>query len=138
MPVIRKDGFEMRLVAGNYENEQGPASTFSPIMAMMVHFDAGAHTTVTIPEHFNGLVYMLDGEMESGDAKLFPLNMGVFQSEGIELEMKAITAGKLLLLAGMPIEEPVVSYGPFVMNYPGEIKQAMLDYQVGKMGVLEG
>jgi redox-sensitive bicupin YhaK (pirin superfamily) len=74
-------------------------------MAMMVHFDAGAHTIVTIPEHFNGLIYVLDGEMESGDAKLPSLSMGVFQSGSNELEMKAITEGKLLLLAGAPIED---------------------------------
>jgi hypothetical protein len=42
-----------------------------------------------------------------------------------------------LLLAGVPIDEPIASYGPFVMNYTGEIKQAILDYEMGKMGVLE-
>ena len=42
-----------------------------------------------------------------------------------------------MLLSGEPINEPVVSHGPFVMNYPGEILQAMLDYQTGKMGVLD-
>jgi redox-sensitive bicupin YhaK (pirin superfamily) len=64
-------------------------------------------------------------------------NMAVFENDGDTILLEARAAGYLLLLAGEPIDEPLVSYGPFVMNYPGEIKQAILDYETGKMGVLE-
>jgi redox-sensitive bicupin YhaK (pirin superfamily) len=59
------------------------------------------------------------------------------EKDGEQLQLKALKSGRLLLLAGLPIDEPIASYGPFVMNYPGEIKQAILDYEMGKMGVLE-
>jgi redox-sensitive bicupin YhaK (pirin superfamily) len=63
--------------------------------------------------------------------------MAVFEGTGRTIELEALSDGKLLFLSGAPIEEPVVSYGPFVMNYQGEIKQAMLDYETGKMGKLD-
>jgi redox-sensitive bicupin YhaK (pirin superfamily) len=80
---------------------------------------------------------MLEGKVETGGVVLETHNLGVFDKNGTGVQLKALSKGKLLLLAGEPIKEPVVSYGPFVMNYPGEIKQAIMDYETGKMGVLE-
>ena len=137
MPVIHKGGFDIRLVAGSFDGQEGPASTFSPLLAMMVYFEKDAQTDFEVPDGFQGLVYVLDGEIESGPTSISALQMGVFGKEGDNITLKASTNGKLLFLAGAPISEPVASYGPFVMNYPGEIKQAMLDYQAGRMGILE-
>lgn len=138
IPVVNQDGFELKLVAGDYKNVQGPASTFSPILAMMVHFQEGAQTSIEIPDGYNTLVYVLEGIIETNGTELEALNLAVYGKEGDVVHLKTKTSGKLLFLSGAPINEPVVSHGPFVMNYPGEIKQAMLDYQSGKMGVLEG
>ena len=138
IPVIREDGFEISLVAGDYKGHKGPASTFTPIMAMMVYFNRGAKTAIEIPSGFNAMVYLLDGSLESKGTTVDAYQLAVFDREGQGIELNATTGGKLLLLAGEPVNEPVVSYGPFVMNYPGEIKQAVMDYEMGKMGVLEG
>lgn len=135
--VIRPDGFEMKFVAGEYEGHQGPASTFTPVLAMMLHFKQSGQTTVKVPASYNALVYVLDGELETGEQQIGKHNMAVFRHDGDTIDLKATAEGKALLLAGLPIEEPLVSYGPFVMNYPGEIKQAFLDYEDGKMGMLE-
>jgi redox-sensitive bicupin YhaK (pirin superfamily) len=82
-------------------------------------------------------LYVLDGEVESGNTTLDKHNLAVFTNDAEGVHLKAKQRGKALLLAGEPINEPVASYGPFVMNYPGEIKQAIMDYEVGNMGVLE-
>lgn len=137
IPLISENGFELKLVAGEYNGIKGPASTFTPILAMMSQFTAGAETVLPIPEGFNAFVYVLDGTVESNNIILEKNNLGVFVRDGDAVQLKAKTDGRLLFLAGEPINEPVVSHGPFVMNYPGEIKQAIMDYETGKMGVLE-
>jgi len=104
---------------------------------MMLYFEADATTTFSIPHSMNALLYILDGDVESAGTKISTYNLAQFDNNGDAIEFKTFSKGHALLLAGEPIEEPVVSYGPFVMNYPGEIKQAILDYETGKMGVLE-
>lgn len=138
IPSLEENGFELKIVAGEYKTLKGPASTFSPILAMMVHFKNDADTIIHIPSSYNAMLYVLDGKIESNGATVEKLNMAIFNKDGEDIQLTAKSEGKLLLLAGEPIDEPVVSYGPFVMNYPGEIKQAISDYEMGKMGVLEG
>jgi redox-sensitive bicupin YhaK (pirin superfamily) len=137
IPKLEENGFTLNLVAGEYKNLKGPATTFTPIVAMMIQFESGASTVIDIPKEYNALAYVLEGTVNSNGSKIDALQMAVFDHESDQIELSASTGGRLLFLAGAPIHEPVVSYGPFVMNYPGEIKQAVLDYENGKMGVLE-
>jgi redox-sensitive bicupin YhaK (pirin superfamily) len=137
IPTVLENGFEIKVVAGNYKYVKGPATTFTPAIALMVHFKAGASTDLTIPKQFNALMYVLDGTITSNAVTVDKLHMAVFDTGNESIELKANTEGRLLFLAGEPINEPVASYGPFVMNYPGEIKQAIMDYEMGKMGTLE-
>jgi redox-sensitive bicupin YhaK (pirin superfamily) len=137
IPVINQNGFEIELVAGDYKNVAGPASTFSPILAMMVHFEKDAETSINIPTWYNALIYVLRGSVETNGTTLEELNLGVSNKDGDSIHLQTKSTGKLLLLAGKPINEPFASQGPFVMNYPGQIRQAMLDYETGKIGVLD-
>ncbi|TCJ19163.1 pirin family protein [Flaviaesturariibacter flavus] len=137
IPEIAKDGFRVRVVAGAFDGRQGPAGTFSPITALMVYYDAQGQLDVPVPEGWNALVYVLSGALTAGETVLEAGNLGVFEKDGDGIVLEAAEPGYALFLAGEPIAEPVVSYGPFVMNYPGEIKQAILDYEEGRMGVLE-
>lgn len=137
IPVLNENGFELKLVAGEYKAVRGPASTFTPLLALMVRFTRGAETAITIPQSFNAIAYVLDGKVESNGEAIGARNLGVYEKDGESIHLHALEDGKLLFLAGEPINEPVASYGPFVMNYPGEIKQAIMDYEMGKMGVLE-
>ncbi len=137
IPVIKQNGFEIELVAGEYKNVTGPASTFSPILAMMVHFEKDAETSINIPTSYNALIYVLSGLVDTNGTTLEELNLGVSNKDGDSIHLQTKSTGKLLLLAGKPINEPIASQGPFVMNYPGQIRQAMLDYETGKIGVLD-
>lgn len=137
IPVINENGFEIKLVAGEYKNVHGPASTFTSIVAMMMHFEVGAETSISVPAFHNSLIYVLSGTIDTNGVTLEALNLGVSEKDGDAIQLQAKAPGKLLFLSGEPINEPVASQGPFVMNDPGEIKQAMLDYQAGKMGVLD-
>ncbi|RYY40734.1 MAG: pirin family protein [Chitinophagaceae bacterium] len=137
MPFIERSGFRVQLVAGSLEGVNGPAQTFSPIIAAMVHFDAVGAIELAVPEGWNALAYVLKGSVRTGTATVGTNGLAEYRADGDGVALEALEEGYLLLLAGEPIEEPVVSYGPFVMNYPGEIKQAILDYENGRMGVLE-
>ncbi|TCZ73951.1 pirin family protein [Flaviaesturariibacter aridisoli] len=137
IPVVERDGFRMQVVAGTFEGNTGPASTFTPILALMVHFDGAGKIEVPVPQGWNALAYVLKGAVRAGGTDVTDRQTAVFRHDGDTVLLEAQSEGYLLLLAGAPIDEPMVSYGPFVMNYPGEIKQAILDYESGRMGVLE-
>ncbi|MDB5250848.1 MAG: pirin family protein [Flaviaesturariibacter sp.] len=137
IPHLELNGFSFRVVAGELAGATGPASTFTPMLAATATFTEGATVELPFDPDWNVLVYVLDGSLQAGAETLAGSNLGVFRTDGEGISLAALSGGRLLLLAGQPISEPMVSYGPFVMNYEGELRKAVLDFHEGRMGVLE-
>jgi len=131
------DAGTVRPIAGTFDGVTGPAKTFTPMQVWDVQLKAGHTVTLpapeghtTVPLVYQGRVKMADGQ-ETGDAEMI-----VFERAGEGVQLTALADTTLLWLCGEPIDEPVVGYGPFVMNTPQEIQQAFVDFQSGKMGRL--
>ena len=136
-------GALLRLIAGDLGGEVGPGSTFTPITMVHATVSPGARVVLPWRADFNALAYVLAGNGTVG-AQARPIHVGqlaVFGA-GDTLTLAADTtqgAGgnlEVLLLGGRPIGEPVVHYGPFVMNTKAEIVQALEDYQAGRLGTV--
>ena len=131
------DAGTVRPIAGSFDGATGPAKTFTPMQVWDVQLKAGHTVTLpapeghtTVPLVYQGRVKTADGQ-EAGDAEMI-----VYTRDGAGVQLTALADTTLLWLCGEPIDEPVVGYGPFVMNTPQEIQQAFVDFQSGKMGVL--
>ena len=127
-----------RIIAGELNGVKGPAKTFTPVTLFDVRLKAGERVELSIAEGHNAAVVLLKGDVTvgndtklSGEARIAVLSQ---EGEGVVLEAKADST--LLVLGGEPIDEPVASYGPFVMNTREELQQAVQDYKAGKMGHL--
>jgi redox-sensitive bicupin YhaK (pirin superfamily) len=100
-----------------------------------VRLEAGARGELTLPEGHNTAVVVLRGDVEvngtpvKGGAQVVALSR-----EGQRVTLAAGSEALVLVLTGQPLDEPVVSYGPFVMNTEAEIVQAFEDYRAGRMG----
>ena len=128
----------VRVIAGEFRGAKGPANTFSPIDLWDVRLKAGADAEFKIPKNHTTSVFVLRGEVSvSGGMSIGEAEIGVLDSEGDTFSLKASQDTVLLVLSGQPINEPIVGYGPFVMNTVEEIQQAFHDFQSGKMGALE-
>lgn len=106
---------------------------------LVVNFDSkeSSDFEIEIPDAYESLIYLLEGTLEiNGTRKIANKDIVFFQSTGNKIRVSATSDSRLLLLAGKPIKEKVVSYGPFVMNSTTEILQAISDAQTGKMGIL--
>lgn len=126
---------KMRLVAGEYNGLKGPARTFTPMLALQVELAPDGKTFVEIPEHFNAIAYILDGEVTLNENFSYKGETLLhFRNDGGGFSFKAIASSHILVLAGEPINEPLAQWGPYVMNTQTEILEAMRDYQMGKMG----
>lgn len=124
-----------RIIAGEYLGKKGPASTFTPINLWDLRLTAGHTTNFQVPEGHTTAVFVLSGQIELHDGtKIGQAEMALLEREGEHFSVKATEDSKVLFLGGEPIEEPVVGYGPFVMNSQLEIQQAIQDFQNGKMG----
>ncbi|PXX59630.1 hypothetical protein DFR70_11112 [Nocardia tenerifensis] len=135
-------GALVRLIAGSIGGFDGPGSTYTPIAYAHASISPGGQLETPWPQHFTAMAYVLSGSGTVG-AERRPVHEGqlaVFgPGDAITVSADARQhnrAGDLevLLLGGRPIQEPVVQYGPFVMNTRAEIIQAMDDYQAGRMG----
>ena len=125
-----------RVVAGEFAGVRGPARTHTPMTVLHLKLSAGGTARIPLSPHWNALIYLIRGAVNSGDKPLRDRQMAVFANDAGEIVIDAQSESEVLLLAGEPIDEPVASWGPFVMNTPQEIMQARKDYANGRMGAL--
>jgi redox-sensitive bicupin YhaK (pirin superfamily) len=137
IPVVKVEGGEVRVVAGEVLGTKGPAVSYTPVIAARVSLQAGARVELRAPSGHNAYLYAVSGSGQAGGAQFGATQLVEFRGDGEVVEVEATEALEALFLAGEPIDEPVVSWGPFVMNTREEIIQARNDYMAGRMGVLE-
>ena len=134
IPEVEIPGGKVKLIAGSFGGTAAPVSGGSTDpLYLDVHLEAGATFTQPIKDGYNAFVYPYEGDISIGDQVLESRNAGVLSQDG-ELLVKANEkSARFILLAAKPIGEPVVQYGPFVMNTREEIEQAIRDYQSGSL-----
>lgn len=126
------------VIAGNCYGVSGSAFTFTPIEMYNVRLKTGAKITLTTPAHFNTTIVVVAGAIVVNETALAVQDQLIyFSNDGDTIMLLAKTDCILLFLAGEPIGEPIAQYGPFLMNKPEELKQAIHDYNTGKFGFLE-
>ena len=122
------------VIAGESLGTRATIDTRTPIIYLHVRLAAGARFTQAIPTAYNAFAFLIGGDATFGDRVARENDMVLFDRDGDEVSLTSANGAELLLIAGIPLEEPVARYGPFVMNTPGEIRQAMIDYQTGRFG----
>lgn len=136
--ALENDGGEVEVVAGNYNGTKGAASTFSPINMYNVKLKKGHKTQLTFPEHYTTALLMVEGESKiNGDITVPEDHFAMFKNDGDTFTVEALTDTIALVLSGEPINEPIASHGPFVMNTEQELVEAFQDFNTGKFGYLE-
>lgn len=127
----------VRVIAGELAGEKGPALTFSPMQVWDVQFTGDASTAIETPEGYTTLLVVLKGSVRINDTETIKeAEVGLFERVGEKINIENAAGARVLLLSGQPLDEPIVGHGPFVMNTQQEIRQAIADYQTGKMGSL--
>ena len=129
-------GGVVNVIAGKFNEVSGPAATYSPVNVFDIKLKAGAEVSTKIEEAHNTALLVINGSVEVNGEKADEHSFILFKNEGEEISIKATADSVLLLLSGEPINEPIASYGPFVMNTQDEIYTAMREFQSGKFGVL--
>jgi redox-sensitive bicupin YhaK (pirin superfamily) len=136
IPNVALDGGgQVRVIAGEYQGARGPARTFTPITMLDVTLNAGGRLGVPLPASYNALAVVAKGRVRAGAQSAKMGELVLFANDGGNVELAADEDGThVIILAGEPLGEPIVQYGPFVMNTVREIEQAIADVQRGKFG----
>ena len=135
IPVVELDGGAgvARVIAGDFGGVKGPARTFTPINVWDLRLARDADIALSLPEGHTAMLVVLgghltvEGKQEVGEAEMLMLSR-----EGSEVHLRANGNTTILVLTGEPIDEPIVGYGPFVMNTEAEIRQAIDDVNSGR------
>lgn len=136
--VLKDDQGSLRVIAGEFDGHKGPAKTFTPINVWDTRLKADAKVTFALPAGHTTLLVVLKGRVnvngaqDAGASEIVSLSR-----EGGEAVIEALGDATVLILTGEPIDEPVVGYGPFVMNSEAQIHQAIADFNSGKFGTME-
>jgi redox-sensitive bicupin YhaK (pirin superfamily) len=126
------------IIAGEFENNKGPASSFSPLSLFNVKLKKGKGTSLSFKESHNTGLLVIKGNVTINNSEKAPTNHFVlFNNKGSEFTIRADDDAEILILSGEPIDEPISSYGPFVMNTNDEIRQTIDDFNNGKFGYLD-
>ncbi|MCJ5868642.1 pirin family protein [Klebsiella michiganensis] len=125
----------MRVIAGRYEDIVGPAHTFSPLNVWDLQLNQSQEITLHQPAGWSTALVVLEGEVVvNGEGSAREGQLVVLSQKGEALHLSASSNAKVLLMAGEPLQEPIVGYGTFVMNTKAQIAEAVRDFNSGRFG----
>lgn len=137
IPVVDLQGGKVRVIAGDFQTTHGPALTHSPINMWDMRLTKGSTHTFTVPEGHTASVFVLSGSIKLNEDKVInSAELALMDTADTAFKIEVLEDTKMLFLGGQPLNEPIVGYGPFVMNTQQEIRQAFDDFNSGKMGHL--
>jgi hypothetical protein len=127
----------VEIIAGDYQGNKGPASTFTKVNMMNAKLNKGGIAAFNFPAHFSTFGIVIEGEVVINGEKNVPTDyLFLLENEGEDFTIQASEDAVVLVLSGEPINEPIVPYGPFVMNTREEIIEAYEEFNSGKFGSL--
>lgn len=133
--ALPDDAGKVRVIAGQYNETQGAAETFSPLNVWDVRLNSGKKATLNVPEGHQLIIVVLNGTVEvSGSHVLRDAHFAILETTGTEFSLEASQDSKLIVLSGEALNEPIEGYGPFVMNTKQQIREAMNDFNEGRFG----
>jgi len=130
------------VIAGEALGQKAVIETRTPIIYLHYRIKPGGSVSQPVPRGYNGFAYVIDGEGKFGVEREYAADgqMVLFAPDGDEVRIEnpadATATLEVLLIAGLPLNEPVARYGPFVMNTREEIYEAIEDYGLGRMGAI--
>ncbi len=133
------NNIEIKVLVGEINGIKSKVQTYSPVSIFDIQFANPDTTVFKVDKKQNMMIYVIEGDLQFFDSNKLASkgDMIFFDQSSNDISLTSISKkGSYLVLAGEPLNEPVARYGPFVTNSEGEIKQAMTDYQEGKMGTL--
>lgn len=137
IPIVEMTNGIVRVIAGNFEGASGAAKVHTPINLWDIRLKNKADYTFRVPSGQTAAIFVLSGQVTLNDTQnIGPAELALLNPLGEEFNLKSHEETKILFLGGAAIDEPIVGYGPFVMNTKQEIHQAFIDFENGKMGKL--
>lgn len=136
IPQVEFDGGIVHLISGILEDKTGPINSLTDLFTSRIDIRIGGEFTHTVPTGSQILLYVVNGEIIVDGAVVEEHQLVEFAEEGESISIIANRKSQLIFCYGQPLREPVVSHGPFVMNTDAEIREAIIDYQTGRMGRL--
>jgi redox-sensitive bicupin YhaK (pirin superfamily) len=134
---LENDQGTARLIAGKHAGLSGPAKTHTAMQVWDMKIKKGAVISLPAPNHWNAALVILQGQVETDKGVAGDTSLVIFSRAGTGVEVIASQDTHALFLSGEPIPEPIVGYGPFVMNTKAEIAQAIDDFNGGQFGRLD-
>lgn len=132
------NGGIVEVIAGKYKDVEGSAFTFSPMHLLNAKLKKGATTDFHFPADYNTALLVIEGSaIINGTTAVAENHFALFENKGENFTIEATEDAIVLVMSGAPINEPIESYGPFVMNTREELVQAMEDFNQGKFGYIE-
>lgn len=136
IPTVTFEGGSARIIAGKFDGIKGPASTFTPINLWDVRLGADAEVRLPVPDGHTTMIAVLAGHVTVDGQGVGEAEIARFSRDGESVTITADGDVMLLVMTGVPIDEPVFGYGPFVMNSESEIREAIAEFNSGKFGAL--
>ena len=127
---------KVSVVSGTLDGVNGKIETYSPVLTARLEIGKDGKIELPVPRNFNAFIYQLDGKLSINDKTTSAKDLTWFNNDGDRIIVEGREDTRAILLTGEPINEPIATYGPFVMNKQTQIMKALRDYQMGKMGVL--